>query len=273
MSNADLMKAIESIRHDWELKEKIKEASEALRQRELEQIHKDLETSRQDAQVLRENAQKEAEEILSKARAEAEDIYNSQVEDIEKKESDFLKEINQREDGIRKKLEEIATKENSAYEESKTRGYEEGYQEGMKQFTDMVESLGKVLEEVRAQRLEVTRQNLQFIHKFARLYAEKIIGPIGAANTRHVLHNIAKALGEVHRATKLKVVVSDRDYDAIEVVKDQFRKLFSPTQKVELLRDGNMAPGGCLLETELGNVDATVESQMALLNQELERDG
>ena len=130
-----------------------------------------------------------------------------------------------------------------------------------------------MLEEIRSQRLEVTRQNLQFIHKFALRYAEKIIGPIGASNTRYVLHNIAKALGEVHRATRLKVVVSDRDYEAIEAVSDQFRKLFSPTQKVELLRDANMAPGGCLLETELGNVDATVESQIALLTRELERDG
>ena len=111
------------------------------------------------------------------------------------------------------------------------------------------------------------------LFRSAKLYAEKIVGPIAATSSRHVLHNIAKALGEVHRATRLKVVVSDLDYDAIEAVSDQFRKLFSPTQKVELLRDANMAPGGCLLETELGNVDATIESQTALLTRELEQDG
>ena len=169
MSNADLMKAIESIRNDWQFKEKIKEASEALRQKELEQIHKDIEDTKNEALKIRENAQKEASEILRNARVEAEVIYNAQVDEIEQRESKLIDEMNLREEEVQKKLEEIQAKENSNFEEFRAKGYDEGYQEGMKQFSEMVESLGKILEEIRAQRLEVTRQNLQFIHKFAKI--------------------------------------------------------------------------------------------------------
>ena len=77
---------------------------------------------------------------------------------------------------------------------------------------------------------------------------------------------------EVHRANHIKVVVSSHDFEAINAVKDQFDGLFSPVKKVELLEDKNMSVGGCLLETELGNVDATIDSQMALLWLEINND-
>ncbi|MBT3784709.1 hypothetical protein HOF92_07005, partial [bacterium] len=169
MSNADLLKAIESIRHEWELKEKIREATEALRERELAQIHKDLEASRTDAQDILDNANHEAERIIGDAKTEAEQFYNTRAQELEVRENEHLKEINEREEKVSLQHEEALAKEAKGYEEGQARGYEEGYQDGMKQFTEMVESLGRVLEEIRAQRLDLTRQNLQFIHKFARL--------------------------------------------------------------------------------------------------------
>jgi len=99
-----------------------------------------------------------------------------------------------------------------------------------------------------------------------------VVGVLADNLIEVVLNNLDKGLMELSRAKTLKVVVSEQDYDTLMVMESEFRRHFPATASIELLKDATLKPGGCMIESELGSVDATLEGQMALLNQELRSD-
>ncbi|MCJ8347824.1 hypothetical protein MJH12_19990, partial [bacterium] len=107
------------------------------------------------------------------------------------------------------------------------------------------------------------------IFLYVRKYTEKILGELPKHTLDHVYANIQKGLNELSRANSLKVIVSQEDYDAIKCKEEDFKRLFHPTTRVELISNLNMERGGCILESDTGSVDASVLNQMELLNKEL----
>jgi flagellar assembly protein FliH len=273
MSDGEVLKSIQSIRQGWGLEERIRKASDELRERELAQVRKEIEAARLEARELLDNAEQESINILSDARNQAEDLVSSKeaVLDARENELNDLAEKNRIE--VEESLEKAREKEAKGHEEGVSQGYEKGYQDGMAQFSEMITSFSNAIGEVAKQREALVQENIDSINRFVQAYSEKLVGPLAETSIQFVFHNISKALQEVHRAVKLKVIVSQKDYESIQAVESDFKSLFGPTQEVELIKDLHMSAGGCLLETELGNVDATLESQVAILKQELCEDG
>ena len=273
MSDVDLLKAIAAIRDGWELKERVRTAEEGLAAKNLEQAKLEIEQAQQQAVEIIKTAEREAASVQDSARMQAE-VFMQEKEQVfleqeERKNTEFAK----LEAEIKERLEKAKASEEAGFELGHDKGYGHGYEEGLSQFRGMLEGLESVLTTIAADRENVYLKNLEQIQDFISCFAEKILGPLSETEVSHVLSNIEKALKEVERATQIKVVVSTHDFEAISAVKDKYDALFSPTKQVELLEDKTLTPGGCMLETELGNVDATIESQLTLLWLELNTDG
>lgn len=72
-----------------------------------------------------------------------------------------------------------------------------------------------------------------------------------------------KAIEQVSRAGRIAVHVSPRDADALE-------GLARDGAPIEIVPDGSITPGGCIVESDLGSVDARLETRTEALRAALE---
>lgn len=269
MSDKELLKAISEIRKGWELQEQIDKAEDSLRRKKIAEFEEKVEVAKSQAEEIINEARREAQVLIEDGRQQARTFLTEKEEEWRIKEANWNEKTSAEESTLQNKISAAEQREAEAFKTGSESGYQAGYDEGLGHFKSMLESLGDVIDNIKKQEEVAYQESLEHIKTFIKAYTEKIIGALSVSSTEAVFHNIKTALEEVHRANHLKIVVSSHDFEAINAVKDRFDVLFSPVKKVELLEDKKMSPGGCLLETELGNVDATIDSQMALLWMEL----
>jgi flagellar assembly protein FliH len=269
MSHNELIDAIQSIRDEWQIEQRIKSTAEVLQDKAIERSELALENLKIESDKLTGDTKREAEILILEAQTQA-DVFMQQKEaEIRQKES----EVNQVLQAKQAEVDALVLKTKELYDTASTRGQEEGYTagyaDGLKQFTQMIESLSNVGEQILNEREQFLANQEAFIFKYVRKYTEKVLGELPKHTLDYVYTNIQKGLKELSRANRLKVIVAQEDYDAIKCKEEDFKRLFHPTTQVELVSNLNMNRGGCILESETGSVDSSVQNQMLLLNKEL----
>jgi flagellar assembly protein FliH len=273
MSNSDLVRAIRAIREEWEIEEKIRQASEVFHKKELEKAKIELDEARKQAESIVEKARAEADEIIKEGQNQVSVLVKQKETEYETRNQELENQYQEKLQDLRSREEQAAEQMQTGFDKGHEEGFQKGYAEGLSQFENMLDSLKKVVDEVGARPEQLVETELPQIQSFILKYAEKIVGILSQDNINVVFHNIKDALQELTRATRIKVVVSESDYESITAMQDKFQQLFPPTANVELLKDVSLQAGGCVLECETGSVDATIESQLALLKKELCHDG
>jgi len=182
------------------------------------------------------DAGKEAERILSQADADARRI---------------------REDADRV-LKESEVKAQDAIK----KGYAEGESKGLAQVTEKLMSLERLKGEF--------YQNAEpDVIKLVMSIAEKVIGRIVLENKemiRSVVHQaLEKAIGD-----RITVKLNPIDYKQIMEGDHQFRDVIDRTRRLIFREDESILPGGCIVETEVGTIDAQIDTQLKAIRKALE---
>lgn len=269
MSDEHLLKAIASIRKSWQLESRVQDADQELKQKELDHLDSQLDKLKSQSQSILDQANQDAEDLLQDARDRATVFLEEKEEENNARRAELEQEYEQRLAQADAHVQSAKEQEEKGFGEGHDKGFQAGYQEGMQKFQEMISDFEAIITEIQSQRRGLLESHRQELDRFILAYIEKILGPLCELETSHIMANIEKSLQELHRATRIKVVVSPYDYEALQAMQTEFKSLFSATKDVQLLEDSNVSPGGCYLETELGNVDATIESQVALLRREM----
>lgn len=276
MSNSDLVNAVRSIGQEWQLEARIKKAAELYHEKEIKRLQDKIAELEQQASTIISQANEEARLILVEARSQASVLFKQEEDKIKHLAQQQQQGFAVKEQELQKQKEELtafkAELQASRAESlaaGRDEGYKIGYADGFTQFSELMESVKGVLQNVIAGQEEYYLAQAPYIQAFVKLYAEKVVGVLGESSINAVLHNISQTAVALSRANTLKLVVSEKDYELLSSMEDSFKRLFAATTKVELLKDINLQSGGCFLESDLGSVDATIESQLALLKKEL----
>jgi type III secretion protein L len=157
--------------------------------------------------------------------------------------------------------EELRTKVNLEASELLEKAYQEGHEKAL---TDLNELLIEA-REIRDRTLLETEQD---ILRLAVRLAEKIIGQEIKTDKKVIADIVANALRNTKRQEKLTIRVSQSDYTAIQ---EQFALLSQSSRStyVDLVPDPRISLGGCIIESEVGTVDARLETQLKALEKAL----
>ncbi|HZX49413.1 MAG TPA: FliH/SctL family protein [Nitrospirota bacterium] len=97
------------------------------------------------------------------------------------------------------------------------------------------------------------------------MIARKIIGEI-AEKARDVVVNSAKeAIKRASDREVLKIRVAPADYDALNKKRSELLQCIDGIKSLLIEVDESVQPGGCLIETNQGDIDARIESQFKVL--------
>ncbi|GHV77056.1 flagellar assembly protein FliH [Spirochaetia bacterium] len=193
----------------------------------------------------------EAEQIKQQAEAEGEKIRAGAAQkaaEIEgAAEAAFLK--------ARKEATEAGFKE----------GREAGYTEGKAEADRLIERVQTVLERAQGRREEILVETEQQIVDLVLLMARKVIKIISETQKDVVQENIIAALHKVKSRGTITIRVNVRDLELTTEHIDGFIQKMEGVKGIQVAEDSTVDPGGCIIETDFGEIDARISSQLAEL--------
>lgn len=147
-------------------------------------------------------------------------------------------------------------------EEAYLQGKDEGQQEVRLQFDKSLEMLAKGIEEISRLRTTLLQNSTQDMLRLVLSIARQVIHCEVSLNRELVLTTIDKALRAAVRCDHYHIKVHPDDLALVMDKKPLFIASINGLESITAEGDLQIARGGCLVESDLGAVDATIEGQL-----------
>lgn len=196
------------------------------------------------AQIIKNEAQKEAEKIIEQAKAEAEEIILKAKDN----EQDVYDKANH--DGFE-------------------RGHEEGFQVGNEEANRLVERLHKMIEGIQQKRQEILDGTEQQIVSLVILVARKVVKIMSENQKSVIMANVVQALKKVKGRGDVTLRVNLQDAKLTTEHISDFIKQVENIKNIVVVEDSSVEKGGCIVETDFGAIDARISSQLSELETQI----
>ncbi|MBF8263546.1 MAG: Type secretion ATPase inhibitor [Parachlamydiales bacterium] len=143
-------------------------------------------------------------------------------------------------------------------EKIKEQGFQEGFQEGLTSLDAHIVALDHELKQIRD---EIHKKILPLALKAAR----KIIGEELKLHQDRIVDIVLTALKPVTQHKKIVLYVNRADLEALEKQRSKIKKIFEHLDSFSLQERSDIEPGGCIIETEAGIINAQLENQFRAL--------
>jgi type III secretion protein L len=150
---------------------------------------------------------------------------------------------------------ELRARAQQDYQRALEEGRRQGYEEGARQ-------AAQLLAEARALREKLVRETEPQLIKLALKVAEKIIGQELDHNKDKIARIVGKALETVRHQKQIRLRVNPADLVAIEAARPQLLAHLGGEVSLELKSDEAVQRGGCMIDTEIGSIDAQLGTQL-----------
>ncbi|MCX5750029.1 MAG: FliH/SctL family protein [Candidatus Saganbacteria bacterium] len=174
-------------------------------------------------------AQAEAKELLKKANQEAETLF-------------------------------LRTKE-----EAVQAGKAEGEASVSENITASLETLNNAIKE----RKRIIKDSEGEILRLSLKIAEQVIRSEVSLHKDVVMNIVAEAVNKVSDRENVIIKVNREDAEHIKKYKDRLSGIVDGVKNLSIIEDSQVEPGGCVIETNLGFVDARVSTKLSLIEQSL----
>ncbi|HDQ15124.1 MAG TPA: flagellar assembly protein FliH [Sediminispirochaeta sp.] len=245
----DLKREAEAFKQNWETEkqEMINQAKDEAERiikeaerRAFEEVQKKTEEARQ----AKDQAEAEKDQILDDARREAEEMRRQAESEVEK---------------IRK----------DAYQEGYKAGHQEGYESGRPEVERLVEQLHHIIDKTLEKRKEIIEESETQLINMVLLIAKKVVKVISENQKNVVINNVIQALRKLKSRGEVLIKVNLDDVElTTEHVKD-FMRMVDNVQSVTVVEDSTVDKGGCIIETDFGEIDARISSQLQEIEEKI----
>ncbi len=161
----------------------------------------------------------------------------------------------------------LETAEREASKKGREEGREEGYKEGVAEAERLVGRLHVILDRAMDKRAEILAETEAQVIELVLLVARKVVKVISENQKSVVIQNITQALRKLKTKSDVIVRVNLADLQlATEHVKD-FVQMTENAKKMQIVEDSTVDRGGCVIETDFGEIDARISSQLSELEE------
>ncbi len=143
-------------------------------------------------------------------------------------------------------------------EELRKKAHEEGLQQGLEEFNEHILSLDK-----EAKKILLEMQKI--ILPLALKAAQKIVGKEIELAPETIVDIVMQAMAPAKQNKKITIFVNKADLEALEKNKPKLKAIFENLQVLNIQERPDVSPGGCMIETETGIINATAENQWKAL--------
>ena len=154
-----------------------------------------------------------------------------------------------------------------AYDEGVAEGEKKGFAEGKEKADGVVKRMQSLLSEMEEiwKRLIATYEQ-QIIQLICRT-AEKVVYAHIAMDQDAIKQAILHAFQMIPEPVAVTIEVNADDAEYIETVKEDFFSQVKTLKHISVIPNPSVTCGGCLVKTEMGEVDATLETRLEAVRQ------
>ncbi len=163
---------------------------------------------------------------------------------------------------IRQEAEAVRSEVTAVREQARKEGMAKGESEGLAKVTEKLMQLERDREEFFA------RAEPEII-KLTLAIVEKVIGQI-AHERPDVVRDVVKQALEKSIGDRVTVRLNPEDYKTVMSEGYEFRDVLDRTKRLMFREDEAILKGGCVVETEVGTIDAQLETQLEAIRKALE---
>lgn len=234
---------------------------------ELERYRRETE---EEVKVMLDKARGQAKKIEEEGKAAAFNELQQAREQItmemERLKADSEREIERGKFEAEKMIKEAELKvseiEHEAYKKGYDAGREEGYKEGQAEVMRLIDRLGTVVSTAVDIRDEIIRSSEKLMTEMILMIARKIIKDEIVERREVVINNIKEAIKRVKDRDRIDIRVNFADLDMTTAHKDELIKMMESLKKVNIYEDSRVERGGCIIETDVGAIDARISTQL-----------
>jgi len=243
---------------------------------------------RREAEAFKVEWEKEKEALIASSRAEADRIVKeaeeAAFEEVRRKSNQALKVKQEAEEEAARVVDEaekrvaelestaqakLEAAEREAAKKGREEGREAGYTEGKAEVERLVGRLHVILDRAMDKRAEILEQTEAQVVELVLLVARKVVKVISENQKSVVVQNIGQALRKLKTKSDVIVRVNLADLQlATEHIKD-FVQMTENAKKMTVVEDSTVDRGGCVIETDFGEIDARISSQLHELEERI----
>jgi flagellar assembly protein FliH len=150
-----------------------------------------------------------------------------------------------------------------------TEGRDAGYRDGKAEADRLIERVQTVLERAQGRREEILVETEQQIVDLVLLMTRKVVKVVSETQADVVRENVIAALRKVKSRGNITIRVNVRDLQLTTDHIDSFIQKMEGVNGIQVAEDSTVDPGGCIIETDFGEIDARISSQLAELESKI----
>ncbi len=203
-----------------------------------------------DFQAVIEETENMVKELLAQARSEALNI-------LEQAKTEAYELI------------EIAKQES---ENIKTSAQNEGYEQGLKSAQEEIEAdrqltieqCAETLAEAKRDKIKILDSAVADMARLAMMIAKKILATEIITNPNIIVNVIREAVGYLDKPNNIQIYLNQEDMDKIttQLLSEVLGDIGVRTSEIDLYADKRIIPGGCNVESDVGSIDAQLETRI-----------
>ncbi len=158
--------------------------------------------------------------------------------------------------------EAIKVSARAAYEQEKQRGYQEGLASARLEAAEkMIENVGRTIDYFEKVEDRITELVLQAMRRIVADFDDR----------ERVVMVVRSALAVVRNQKQITLRVAPDRVDMVKQATDELLAAYPGVGYLDLVPDSRLEGDACILETEIGVVEASLESQIAALGRAFKR--
>lgn len=236
---------------------------------------------RREAELFKQQWDAEKETMISEAEAEAQRIVKEAEDEAFRQIREKTEQANRTKQDAETEAEElkqaaeaerdriIAEAEDRARQielEARTRGQQEGrelgIEEGKAEVKRVIERFHVVLSKAIERRNEIIQESETQVVNLVLSIAKKVIKVISENQKNVVVNNIVQSLQKLQQKSEVIVRVNLADLEIATKHKEDILKMAESVTSITIAEDSTVDPGGCIIETDFGEIDARIASQL-----------
>jgi flagellar assembly protein FliH len=152
--------------------------------------------------------------------------------------------------------------EMDAYREGLEKGQVEGQRMALKRLEPLASTFKKAIAELEQVRDRLTEKHLEQMLQIAMSSAEKVIHREIHLSPDLILNTVRAASEHLMEMDEIMVRIHPSDYEYIREIEEILGGKLTGNKAINFVEDTSIERGGVFIETEFGDIDATIKSQI-----------
>lgn len=174
--------------------------------------------------------------------------------------------------GIQMSEEELQQQLQTAFHKGVEEGRQAAQQEVMEQIQPVLQQWNNIMANFEQERLNYYAESEKLLLNFILQMAEKIFPEIPGLVANQIEKSVSEVLSVLKNEQNIELIINPADQALLEKLRKQIELGLPNLENLSIKTDNKITPGGCMVQTDAGKIDARIETQIQKVISELRKE-